>query len=776
MYDLRPYQLIAVKKQLDQQRIIVADDMSMGKCLETIAAKPLIDKEVGYRPSLIICPPAVMPHWEKEIRKWHYKGERTQIAKLDVGHLANTLQASQGAEFIIGPYSLLSYLGKHSEALTTLKRMQFSQGILDEGHLMSNPDSLRTQAARELFHNIPYLSILTGTPIPNTLIDIYSQLNLIDREAFPITGSNADALVQDFYQIIRSKPHLIRDILHSRMLRRTAEDYLGKRMPILEQKSLEVQLKGEHEDTYQAVYENDDVPVCNKLWELMKISLDPNLANPNYLPDSIRRRIGKMESCTFDRVEELVQDIIINEHGKVLSFSDLKKQIIPSIQKRFARYGALAVTQEVLAYAPQGQISPREEMRRLFQFNPEYNFMVATNIMDVGVDLTAATHILHWTLPFMPATLDQRISRTVRVTGDIEKERVISYTIKPVMSNGAPTINEGIMQLLDDKRRIIRYIMESPEKLTLEDLMQIKNGPENSHTLAGFLSEKSSMDWHLGSLKGRGGKKILAEYQEKPWLAQNLAHAYAKHWDGYYGGNAATLSAAVIRQITGKPLESISIVDICSGPFSLSRRLGIPVMNLDLNEYMIMAGKLLEEEGLVPRGNEYRQGLANALPFEDDSYALANCSLALHMSSLVDVTGNGRTEREEIFREAHRVSDLYVFTLPHSVIHRSDLPYFTEGLTRMGWNVLPQTGFYRGTQESRFKVFLGAVQKDGEGQEEALPEEFLRWTMDDRLLKRRKGKTNSLRKNMTPKSKKETFEIIPEFVHEDSGKMIRGVA
>ncbi len=771
-YELRPYQLLAVQKQLNDRRIILADDMGMGKCLEVIAAKPLIDEEIGKRPSLIISPSAVIPHWEEEIRRWHYMGDKTCITTLQMGNLVSDLKNAQGAEFVVAPYSLLSCLGNHPEALESLKKMQFGQGVLDEGHLTSNPKSLRTQSARALFHDIPYLSILTGTPIPNSLIDIYSQLNLLDREAFPIQELNADTVVDEFYQIIRNRPHLVRDILRERMLRRTADKYLGKKMPRLDSRSIDVSLTKEHEAVYGAIYENDDIPVSNKLWELMKVSLDPNLANPNYLPGSLGQRLGKMDSCTFDRLHEEV-DRVVKNGGKFLCFTDLKTGVIPEIQKRFAEYGILAVTQEVSSNSLKGEISPREEMRRKFQYDSKYKMMVATNVMDVGVDLTGATTIGHLTLPFMPAVVDQRISRSLRVTAEIEKESLESLIFTPVMSNGAPTINEGVVQLLDDKRRIINFIVNSPENITLDDLNQIRNGhPENSPTLAGFLSPRSSMDFHLGSLRGKGGTKILSEYQDTPHIAKDLAKAYIKYWDGYYGGNSASLSAAVIRKLLGENLSEKSIVDICCGPFSLSRRLQVPVTNLDLNEYMLEAGMTLENQGIVPRGNIAHRGLANNLPFKDREFDLANCSLALHMSTLADVSGYGMSEREEIFREARRVGDLYVFTLPHTVIHRRDLPTFNEGLAHIGWKVLPQTGFYKGAGDSRFKVFLGALQRNVNYSEDAVPEELLRWTMDDRLEKKRKGRTTSARKSCNPKKKKDQFELVPKFVHEDSGEIL----
>lgn len=443
-------------------------------------------------------------------------------------------------------------------------------------------------------------------------------------------------------------------------------------------------------------------------------------------------------------------------------------KVIPALIERFARYGALAMTHEISPHSAKEEISPREEMRRLFQFDPKYRFMASTNVMDVGVDLTAATHIVQGTLPYMPSTLDQRISRSQRITAEVEKEKVVSVILNPELSNGAPTITEGVMQLLDDKRRIINYIMESPEKITLDDLELIKNGhPERSAPLARFLSPKSFMDFHWGSLRGMGGKEVAREYQNHPDWQQDIVKSYLKYWDGYYGGNANTLSASLIRTLI--PVnEHTPIIDICSGPFSLSRRLGIPVTNLDLNPYMLAAGKILEEQGAVPKGNTAHQGFAHDLPFGQNQFVLANCSLALHMSSL-DEIAEGRSERETIFREAHRVAERYfTFSLPHTVIHRRNMPSFTEGLNQIGWKVLPQTGFYHGAGDSKFRVFLGVLEKQ-EADPAPIPYELLEWQMDSKLEgKKRKGRSNSSRKVIVPRKKREQFELIPEFVHEES--------
>ncbi len=778
-YDLRPYQLLGIKKIVEERRILLADDMGLGKTAQAISAKHLIDQQNGSRATLVVCPTAVIPHWHEEIREWYYKGSKTKVATVGTRNYARECQKAQGADFVVTSYPVLSFLGANPERIGALNEIGFTYGILDEGHNTRNPDSLRSGASRELFHRIPYLTILSGTPIPNTLVDIYAQLNLLDPQNFPINDEDPDSILHEFYEIIRKKPHMIRDVLHSRMLRRTADKYLNKKMPKLEQLTVDNPLTGEHEAVYLELYQNEEIPPAQKLQELVKASLDPNLVNGRYLSEPLRQRLGSIASCTWGKLEEIVHDAVSKNGGKVIGFTDLKRKVIPELLRRFSSYGAIAITGDTNGEAPHGELSDREKARISFQRDSAIRALFATTVMDEGVDLTAGTHLIHITLPYMPATLDQRIRRSQRATAEVEKETVTSITLRTTLSNGLETIDEGIKLLLDDKRRIIRYIIESPEKLTLDDLNLIKNGhPEDSPSISGFLSEKRYMDWHLASLRGMGGARIQEQYEQRPFLAENLARAYIKHWEGFYAGNTATLSAQLIKQVL-KDRMNPRVIDIASGPFSLSRVLGFPVTNLDLNKYMLEAGKILENEGKVPRGNIAYEGLAGELPFSDKEFDLVNCSLALHMTSLNRAEGTNYSDRETVLREANRVipvGGFYTFALPHSVIHRQDMPTFKEGIKRLGFEVLPQTGLYKGSGESPFKVFFGALRKADEPQNEPLPEELLTWRMDARIGGKRIGVTKSLRKGLPKKKKKEQFEKIGTFVQIDSGMEIGGAS
>jgi len=775
-YDLRPYQLLAIQKIARDKRVIVADDMGLGKTAEAIAAKHLIDREVGERPAFVVCPSGVMPHWKNEVREWYWKGEGTKVAFLSVKDFYRDLKIAEGADFVIAPYSLLSHLPDDPNRVQKILEQRFSYGILDEGQNAKNPKSLRASSAREIFHQIPHLAILSGTPMPNSVLDIYSLLNLLEPKSFPIDKDSAGEVIMRFYEILREKPHLVRDVLHARMIRRTAETYLNGKMPVLEQTVRECTLTGLHEQVYLALYENDEIPPAQKLQELVKAAIDPGLVSPRFLPPELREQLHSARSDTLGVLEEIVRKEAALG-GKVLGFTDLKRGIVNGLLKRFRNYGAVAITGDTPGEFTSEGNSEREKLRRRFQTDPETKVLFMTDVGNEGIDATAATAVIHITVPYTGAEIDQRNRRSQRASAEVEKGSMKAFILKPVLSSGAPTITEGVLQLVVDKKMIIDAILDAPGSLTLDDLFRAQNGhPEAHPSVAQFLSPRNFMDYHLGSLKGMGGIAIEKEYYEKPWMAQNLAIAYARYWEGFYGGNAATLTAQIIRRLAGN-IRGEEMLDIACGPFSLSRRMQIPMTGLDLNPYMLEAGKILERERKIPEGNTGIEGLAHNLPFEPSRFRFANCSLALHMSTLNELNDSGMPEREVIFREANRVlptGGFYVFTLPYSVIHRSDVPTFSQGLQQLGFDVLPETGFYTSPEgsQARFRVFLGALQKRECHSPKPLAEGSLAWKMDERFGHGRKGVTKNRRKRLARKKRKEPYQIITEFVKEDTGRVL----
>jgi len=778
-YRLRPCQLEAVADILDKKKILIADDPGFGKCAEAICAKIAIENRLGYDiNTLITCPPSVAEHWEDEARKWYKKRDQTKSTIIQTQNYGESLEQARNSDFVIVGYSTLSDLGDSQSAIDALSGIKFQHGIPDEIHNAKNPESIRSMAVKKLFDSMEYLTLLSGTPVPNSVLDIYMLLSLLDKDTFPIDSTNPRALLSSFYNTFREDPEFVSRLLNDRMLRRTTDEYLHTNFPELRQRDLDINLEGEHREVYQSVYENDNITPGTKLWQLIKASIDPNLVNPEFLDGKLRQRIGRMESNIYGSLDNLVEEVV-DSNGKVLLFSDLKEGVTEKLRERYEKYGAFVIDGDVSSSRRNGNISEREEIRRKFQNDPDCKILISTTVMDEGVDLTAATDLVHLTLPYTPAAFDQRNRRSQRI-GEIDKDYVNVHVVKPKLDGLTHIITDGMQNLLDDKRRIIDFLLHDPFSITEKDLEEIKNGDSHkSKHLSKFIqSPIKELDWTFGKLRGKGHIAVKKSFEEYPEGTKNLAEIYASHWEGYYGGNTANLYTKIIREIE-KSRDLENVLDVASGPFSLSRKLERPVVNLDLNQHMLNTGRILEEQEIIVPGNIAVQGLFHDLPFEDKSFDLALCSLALHYSKTAIGSGKNKLhEREKTLREMNRIlkpEGYGIITLPHSVINESDFESFNESLNHLGFNVLPLSGFYNGA-DSKFKVYVAGLQKIQLPNDELLKPEQMQWEMDKKYKTNNKGNivtsSKKSRKHKSPKIKKTKPEIITEFVHSRKKKSI----
>ena len=778
---LRPCQIEGAKAIYDLKKVILGDDMGFGKCAETIYAKRLIESRLKKDiPALIICPPAVTPHWNGEINKWYKKRDGSEINVNTIK--TNTFDEDlnkiidQTPDFALIGYSTLSSLGKEPEKVKKVIEAGFQYAILDEAHNAKNPEALRSGMAREIIHPMEYLAITSGTIIPNTVIDIYSQLNLLDPHQHPIKTNSSNELLRRFEYQFNKNPSFIKEVIHEKMIRRSSEEYLDgnggsqKKFPKLISGVINVQLKGEHNEVYQQIYENDSLQANQKLIQLRYASLDPNLVDPSLLSSNLAKKIGSLESDVYTAIDNKLEEKIDNNE-KVILFSDLKngssgnpvrRSIVETLKERYQKYGTEIISGDVSADNHNGEDSEREEIRKKFQNDDNCKILISTSVMNEGVDLTAATSGIHLTIPYTSSIFNQKNKRFQRI-GEKDKEFAYSYIINPKLENGLPTINEGIKQQLDDKEKIIDFLLNCPEMLDKDEWKQITNGniTKNKSMPLYLTSSIKNLRNHFASKTGKGHKAISGWYEKHPKQAEMIASQYRLNWEGSYQGNTSTLYSQLINSLIKNGENLKKKVDIASGPFSLSRTINEPVTNIDINPYMLEAGLEGEKEGMIPKGNTSHSGSFHDLNMlKDNSFDLSVFSLALHYSKLSLGSGKKKIkEREEALREQNRIlrqGGYSIITLPYTKISPENIPIFNEGLNHLGFEVMPFSGFYKGMgTKNNFEVYLACLKKVSEPQGDKLDDTLLYWKMDEPdSLKRSK-----LPKNGKKRSKKSDIDI-----------------
>lgn len=154
---VRPYQVAGVAWVLralrDHGGALLADEMGLGKTLQAIAALT----RLGEGPHLVVCPTSLATNWRREIARF--------------------------APDLLDRVTIVSYARLRLSA-TELSETRWGAVVFDEAHTLKNPRTQVSRAAREL--DAQFRIALTGTPIENTVDDLWAILRVVTPTMFPV--------------------------------------------------------------------------------------------------------------------------------------------------------------------------------------------------------------------------------------------------------------------------------------------------------------------------------------------------------------------------------------------------------------------------------------------------------------------------------------------------------------------------------------------------------------------------------------------------------------
>ena len=203
-YIPRPYQNKTTEMILNTKRCLIVLEMGLGKTVATLTAiEDLMCNKFSIRKTLIIAPKHVAQiTWPEEIKKWDH------LKFLSVADLTVSALARQGRLqdlcmhniFIINIDNivwLINWIRDHR-----LNRWPFDMVVIDESSTIKNPTSERFKALKRIVNATERMVLLSGTPTPNGLQDIWSQIYLIDggkRLGKNITAFRQRYMIQNPY-------------------------------------------------------------------------------------------------------------------------------------------------------------------------------------------------------------------------------------------------------------------------------------------------------------------------------------------------------------------------------------------------------------------------------------------------------------------------------------------------------------------------------------------------------------------------------------------------
>lgn len=226
--DLHPYQLEAVKFIKDKKRALLLLDLGLGKTVSTLTAVADLIDGFAVSKALVIAPLRVANSvWSQEASKWgHLAHLRVSVC---TGASKDRLKALQfDADIYVINRENVSWL----QALYGNK-WPFDMVIVDESSSFKNPSSQRFKSLRKALPHSEYMVLLTGTPSPNGLHDVWAQCYLIDFGASlgrTITQYRQRFFEQDFfghkYTIRQGASEKIHALMQPYTLSMQSKDYL----------------------------------------------------------------------------------------------------------------------------------------------------------------------------------------------------------------------------------------------------------------------------------------------------------------------------------------------------------------------------------------------------------------------------------------------------------------------------------------------------------------------------------------------------------------------
>jgi SNF2 family DNA or RNA helicase len=386
---------------------------------------------------------------------WHAEAVRfapgLRVKIWPAAELANLFAHLGDADIHVLNYSQLRLLG---EDLLTVRWLAV---ILDEGQYIKNPNSQTAQVARAL--RAEYRLVLSGTPIENRLLDLWSLLGF----AMPgILGSRAH-----FARIYGEKDDpLARRRLAARvrpfLLRRT-KSQVAKDLPDRVEEDLYCEIEGEQETLYRAELKraqqlllavNTQKELAQQqfhflvsLLRLRQICCHPRLLNPESTASSAKT------DALLEQLEPLME-----EGHKVLVFSQFVEMLgllRPLLADRGWPVFYLA-----------GETENRGDLVRQFQATEgPAIFLISLKAGGFGLNLTAANYVVLFDPWWNPAVESQAIDRTHRIG---QTEKVIAYRL--LIKN---SIEEKIRLLQKQKAALADEVLGEErfsQSLTLDDL------------------------------------------------------------------------------------------------------------------------------------------------------------------------------------------------------------------------------------------------------------------------------------------------------------------
>ena len=425
---------------------ILADDMGLGKTLQIISV--LASERKNNKPSIVVCPTSLLYNWENEIFRFAPK-LKTQVVS-GMPEKRRELLKAPGIDVFITTYDMLKRDVEHYE------QFNFAYIIADEAQNIKNPGTQAAKSLKQLKGKVRFA--LTGTPIENTLTELWSIFDFIMPgylySAHKFGAMYETPIVKFGDANVAAK---LRQQIAPFVLRRVKESVL-KELPEKTETILPAELLPEQKKIYQATlletigafddiiaqnaFADNRMRILAQLTRLRQICCHPALFLENYDGGS-----GKLNLAI-----ETIQLALESGH-RVLLFSQFTS-MLGLIKETLDNTEIITPNGKQAEYFYlDGAVKSKDRMEMTERFNAGERelFLISLKAGGAGLNLTGADVVIHYDPWWNPSVMDQASDRAHRY-GQKKSVQVFNLVAKD-------TIEEKIMHLQDKKRGLIDSVI-----------------------------------------------------------------------------------------------------------------------------------------------------------------------------------------------------------------------------------------------------------------------------------------------------------------------------
>jgi SNF2 family DNA or RNA helicase len=497
--ELFPYQKEGINFALFRKTAIIADEMGLGKTIQAIGTAVLKKGIFDFRKTLVVCPASLKEQWKKEIEKFSH--EKALIIEGFPDERERQYSDNDHFFFIVNYETIL-------RDQLALNKAGFDFLILDEAQRIKNFETKTASSIRRL--QFKHVLIITGTPIENRLIDIFSIVSAINPSFFgPLWEFSYQHCLFD-----PEKHNKINGYYNLQKLNKQLEPILIRRekrkvldqLPNVQQINVPVNLSPLQAD-YHASYAKGIATIIRKKfltpYDLQKLQLllasMRMVCDSTYLIDEETNESPKLEELKYILLEKLD---VINSDSKIIIFSEWVK--VHKLIGHILRENNIGFT-ELNGSVP---VKLRGELIRKFETNPHCKIFLSTEAGGSGLNLQVANTLINFELPWNPAKKNQRIGRIDRLGQKSNKLTIFNFITRN-------SIEQQIAAGLLVKQNLFDGVLDGGSKTNSVDF-STKGRSQFIQQLEEFIAETENAEIAEPSLSFTGEVMAPAENLPEP--------------------------------------------------------------------------------------------------------------------------------------------------------------------------------------------------------------------------------------------------------------------